>query len=181
MKLLYQMLEFNQNFVENKDYLDYQTTKRPDKQMMILSCMDTRLTELLPKALNLKNGDAKIIKNAGALIKDPLDYTIRSIVIGLYVFNIEEIFVIGHEDCGMCKLDVDDTLTKMTEKGIQKDALGIDLKKWLQGFDSIEESIIDTVTTLKNHPLIHQDVVIHGLLINPETGKIKIIVDGYKY
>ena len=33
--------------------------------------MDTRLTELLPKALDLKNGDAKIIKNAGGTVIHP--------------------------------------------------------------------------------------------------------------
>ena len=30
-------------------------------KLAIVSCMDTRLTELLPRALGLKNGDAKII------------------------------------------------------------------------------------------------------------------------
>lgn len=33
--------------------------------------MDTRLLELLPKAMGLKNGDAKIVKNAGAVISHP--------------------------------------------------------------------------------------------------------------
>ena len=35
--------------------------------------MDTRLTELLPAALGLKNGDAKIIKNAGGLVISAFD------------------------------------------------------------------------------------------------------------
>ena len=42
--------------------------------------MDTRLMELLPKALNLKNGDAKIVKNAGATIMHPFGSIIRSII-----------------------------------------------------------------------------------------------------
>jgi len=33
--------------------------------------MDTRLLELLPAALGLKNGDAQIIKNAGGVIAHP--------------------------------------------------------------------------------------------------------------
>ena len=36
--------------------------------------------ELLPKALNLKNGDAKIVKNAGATIMHPFGSIIRSII-----------------------------------------------------------------------------------------------------
>lgn len=58
------ILEHNQTFVKKKEYEAYETTKFPNKKIVILTCMDTRLTELLPKALGLCNGDAKIIKNA---------------------------------------------------------------------------------------------------------------------
>ena len=45
------ILEYNKRFVENKGYEKYITNKYPDKKIAILSCMDTRLTELLPAAL----------------------------------------------------------------------------------------------------------------------------------
>lgn len=39
--------------------------------------MDTRLTELLPKAMGLKNGDAKFIKVAGGtMLSLRLSYTV---------------------------------------------------------------------------------------------------------
>lgn len=41
------ILEYNKQFVENKGYEKYITNKYPDKKIAILSCMDTRLTELL--------------------------------------------------------------------------------------------------------------------------------------
>ena len=56
-----QILEYNKTFVDRKDYEKFITDKYPDKKLAVLSCMDTRLTELLPAALGLKNGDAKII------------------------------------------------------------------------------------------------------------------------
>ena len=62
------ILTFNQSFVAQKGYEKYLTSKYPDKKLAVLSCMDTRLTELLPAALGLRNGDAKIIKNAGGLV-----------------------------------------------------------------------------------------------------------------
>ena len=58
------IVEYNKEFVASKGYEKYRTDKYPDKKLAVLSCMDTRLTELLPKALGLRNGDAKIIKNA---------------------------------------------------------------------------------------------------------------------
>ncbi|MCY9198877.1 carbonic anhydrase, partial [Bacillus atrophaeus] len=50
MSLLNDILEYNQTFIERKDYEKYQTSKFPDKKVAILSCMDTRLVELLPHA-----------------------------------------------------------------------------------------------------------------------------------
>ena len=61
------ILKYNKQFVENKGYEKYITNKYPDKKIAILSCMDTRLTELLPAALGIKNGDVKMIKNASAV------------------------------------------------------------------------------------------------------------------
>ena len=59
-----EIIEFNKTFVAEKGYEKYITDKYPDKTLAVLSCMDTRLTELLPAALGLKNGDATITKNA---------------------------------------------------------------------------------------------------------------------
>ena len=49
-----QIIDFNKSFVEQKGYEKYLTDKYPDKKLAVLSCMDTRLTELLPAALGLK-------------------------------------------------------------------------------------------------------------------------------
>ncbi|VTR62074.1 Carbonic anhydrase [Actinobacillus pleuropneumoniae] len=64
-KHLNSILEHNRSFVENKEYESYLTGRFPEKKLVIITCMDTRLVELLPKAMNFKNGDVKIIKNAG--------------------------------------------------------------------------------------------------------------------
>ncbi|HEY4567298.1 MAG TPA: carbonic anhydrase, partial [Savagea sp.] len=54
MTILQEVLEYNETFVEEKAYEPYVTTKFPNKKIVILTCMDTRLIELLPKAMNLK-------------------------------------------------------------------------------------------------------------------------------
>lgn len=51
-----ELLKFNEAFVAEKGYEKYITTKYPDKKIAIVTCMDTRLVELLPAALGLKNG-----------------------------------------------------------------------------------------------------------------------------
>ena len=51
MNTLDKILAHNREFVEKKEYTPYKTDKFPDKKMVVISCMDTRLVELLPKAM----------------------------------------------------------------------------------------------------------------------------------
>ncbi len=62
---LEEILAFNREFVANREYEPYRTSKFPNKKLVVLSCMDTRLNDLLPRAMNLKNGDAKIHQERG--------------------------------------------------------------------------------------------------------------------
>lgn len=186
MSKLEEIIQYNRKFVENKDYEEYVTTKIPKKKMAILSCMDTRLTELLPKAMNIKNGDAKIIKDAGATVMHPFGGVMRSILVAVYEFGAEDVFVIGHHGCGMSNLDTKSLVDKMINRGINEETIltlnnaGINVEKWLHGFESVEESIKESVRMIKNHPLFPKEVRVHGLLISPETGELEVIINGDK-
>lgn len=185
MNRLEEILEHNKVFVKNKDYEFYSATKYPYKKVVIFSCMDTRLTNLLPEALNLKNGDAKIIKNAGAVIMHPFGSIMRSIIVAIYELKAEEVLVIGHHGCGMSSVDTSGMIDKMLESGITKETLstlkyaGIDLNNWLHGFDCVNDSVKESVHSIKNHPLIPESVNVHGLIMNPETGAVDVIINGY--
>lgn len=186
LKLLEEILNHNQQFVEEKKYEEFETTKFPNKKMVILTCMDTRLVELLPKALNVRNGDVKIIKNAGALVTHPFGSIMRSILIAVYQLQAKEVFVIGHRDCGMSGMKADAVVSSMKERGITDDALdtmtysGIAADDWLRGFENVEDSVSHSVHMVKKHPLMPADVPVHGLVIHPGTGKLDLVVDGYE-
>lgn len=186
MKSLEEILKYNEKFVEEKQYEQYETGKFPNKKMVIISCMDTRLVELLPKAMNMRNGDVKIIKVAGAVVSHPFGSIMRSILVAVYELGADEVCVVGHHDCGMAKVQADSTITKMKERGISEEKLdmlrysGIDLEKFLQGFSSVEESVEHSVDMLRNHPLIPEEVPVHGLVIHPDTGKLDLVVNGYE-
>ena len=51
--MIEQIVAYNKKFVEEKGYEPYLTSKYPDKKLAILTCMDTRLIELLPAALGI--------------------------------------------------------------------------------------------------------------------------------
>ncbi len=186
MTLLDSVLTHNEQFVEQKHYEAFQTTKYPDKKLVIVTCMDTRLLALLPAAMNVKNGDAKIIKNAGAVISHPFGSIMRSILVALYELKASEVMVVGHHGCGMSGLSADHILNKAAERGVDMDTIktlefsGINVRKFLTGFDSVEESVKHSVTMINHHPLLPHDVPVHGLVMCPETGKLDVIVNGYE-
>jgi carbonic anhydrase len=184
--ILNELLDYNKKFVEHHEYEKYETTKFPNKRMVILTCMDTRLLELLPKALNLGNGDAKLIKDAGGLVSHPFGSVMRSILIAVYQLQAQEVLVIAHYDCGMSGLKAEPVIESMKQRGITEETFdtltysGINIKQWLQGFDNVTESVEHSVDIIKNHPLMPKDVPVHGLVIDPKTGKLDLIVDGNK-
>ena len=183
MKSLEEILQYNEKFVEEKNTKSMKQENSRIK-MVIISCMDTRLVELLPKAMNMRNGDVKIIKVAGAVISHPFGSIMRSILVAVYELGADEVCVVGHHDCGMAKIQASSTIEKMKERGITNEKLdtlrysGIDLERFLQGFSSVE-SVEHSVSILRNHPLLPEEVPVHGLVIDPETGKLDLVVNGY--
>ncbi|SDH64263.1 carbonic anhydrase [Alteribacillus persepolensis] len=181
MSAMDSILKFNETFVANNEYKPYETSKFPNKKLVILTCMDTRLLELLPKAMNLANGDAKIIKNAGAMVTEPYGSIMRSILVALYELQAEEVAVVGHYGCGMTGFHSEAIYTKAKEKGLDLSRLedasyaGVDIDRWLRGFEDVEENVKHSVDMIKRHPLLPEHTPVHGLVISPETGKLTVV------
>ena len=123
-----EILAYNRQFVAEKKYEPYRTSKYPNKKIAILTCMDTRLVELLPAALGLRNGDVKIIKNAGGVVTNPFGSVIRSLLVAIIELGVEEIMVIGHTDCGVQHIDSEQMIQHMKARGISQES--IDLMKY---------------------------------------------------
>jgi len=186
MTILQEILTYNERFVRDESYKSYQTDKFPDKRLVVLSCMDTRLVELLPRAMNLRNGDFKHVKSAGAVVSHPFGSIMRSILVAIYELNASEVIVIGHYDCGMSTINAERVLEKAVSRGVPRETIsilsnaGVDLAKWLHGFDDVQQSVRSSVELIKNHPLLPAEIPVHGLIIDPETGKLDLVVDGYQ-
>lgn len=172
------MMKFNEEFVANEGYKPHITSKYPDKKIAIVTCMDTRLVALLPAALGIKNGDVKMIKNAGGVIPGPWDSTMRSLLVGIYELGVEEIMIIGHTECGVQGMEAKEMIHLMEKRGISPDTIslirrcGVDLDKWLTGFEDTEKAVKDSVELVRNHPLIPAGVKVGGYIMDSLTGKL---------
>ncbi|MDE7180958.1 MAG: carbonic anhydrase [Muribaculaceae bacterium] len=178
--MIEEILEFNRRFVERGDYEPFATSKYPDKKIAIVTCMDTRLVELLPAALGFRNGDVKVIKNAGATITNPFDSTMRSLLIAVYELGVNEIMVIGHTGCGVQGMDAAEMLHVMKERGVSEEHItlmehcGINLKEWLHGFEDTDAAIRETVDLIARHPLMPPlGVNVQGFVMDSYTGALR--------
>ena len=164
-----QIIDFNKSFVEQKGYEKYLTDKYPDKKLAVLA------------ALGLKNGDAKIIKNAGGLVISAFDSAMRSLIVAIYELGVQEIMVVAHSHCGACHMSYDHFHHEMIARGVTDETLdtirkcGIDLDQWLEGFKDTPTSVRKTVETIKTHPLVPKDITVRGFIIDSETGALEEI------
>lgn len=180
--MIEEIKEFNERFVRERQYERFATSKYPDKKIAIVTCMDTRLIELLPAALGFKNGDVKIIKNAGATIVNPFDSTMRSLLIAVYELGVNEIMVIGHTGCGVQGMDAGEMLDLMKERGVSEEHItlmehcGINLREWLHGFEDTDAAVGETVDLIARHPLMPPEGVnVKGFVMDSTTGALRPI------
>ena len=180
MTLLDTILATNRKFVRPGAFPPL--PKNPKKQFAIFTCMDTRLVDFLETAMGIRRGDAKVIKNAGNTIVDPTGGVVRSLVAAIFMLGVEEVFVIGHRDCGMAAVDPAQMKARMIERGIQRHAIETlvpDLAQWMGAFSCPVENVERVVSIIRENPLIPRDVPVHGLIFCPNDGKLEVVVRGY--
>ena len=176
--LLDDILEHNARFVAERTGV---LGRAPAKKIALFTCMDTRLVEFLEPALGLRRGDAKVIKNAGNTVVDPTGGVIRSLVVAVHALGCAEIYVVGHRDCGMTQLDEDDLERRMLARGVPAEAIAAiepSLREWVGSFHDPEGNVRRVVEIINSSPLIPDDVPVHGLMFDPATGRLDIVVRG---
>ena len=190
MKILKKIKELNKEFVthvEDKTYssvYEERVSKYPEQKLAILACMDTRMVDFLEPAMGIRRGEAKVIKTAGNTITGYFDGVIRSLLICIYELGVEEIIVAGHYDCGMTHSTSDELMKKMRERGVAEDALYIvkpELIAWADFFQHPVQNVLHTVEQLRHNPFIPKEIPIHGVIVDPETGILDVVSEGYKW
>jgi len=152
----------------------------PARGFAILTCMDARLDPA--KYAGLSEGDAHVIRNAGARASDD---AIRSLVISHKLLGTKEWFVIHHTNCGM-ELFCDEIMGDLLEDSLATAAF--DGKTWSNPqhgggcaaghfikwhtIKTQEESVAQDVARIRSHPLVPKNVPIYGYIYDVKTGKL---------
>jgi carbonic anhydrase len=152
----------------------------PARRFAVLTCMDARLDPA--KFAGLSEGDAHVIRNAGGRASDD---AIRSLVISYKLLGTQEWFVIHHSDCGM-EFFTNDVMAGLLAQSLETAALGADGFydvgagpgspagkdiDWLTISDR-EQSVVNDVRTIRNHPLVPARIPIYGYVYDVKTGRL---------
>lgn len=183
MRLLDEIMQANETYLQLNEVNPAETPvpRPPQRKVAIFTCMDGRLIELLEPAMGISRGDAHVIKNAGNTLINPNGTVIRSLVVSIFALGVEEVLVVGHRDCGMARLNTSELEQAMLARGVPQAAIdAVDgMREWLGSFADPAGNVRNVVHQIRSSPLIPDDVPIHGLIVEPQRGKLTVLVNGY--
>ena len=159
MSVIDAVLQANEAYTS--DHRPHAFSPVPAKHLAVLTCMDTRLTL---RAMGLQDGDAHIIRNAGAVVTED---ALRSLLVSHHLLGTKEIMVIAHTDCGLTK-STDEDLLDLMEK---RSGTPVFAPSRFHSFKDPFQSVRNQLKKLRAHPWIEADAI-RGFVFDVNTGKL---------
>lgn len=145
-----------------------------------LTCIDVRLNPLLPNVLGIPEEHFIWLRNAGNIVTGPQSSTMRSLSLACAVKGAEEICIIGHTDCQVCKTSTMQLLERLKDLGVQRQLLPDNVNEYFGLFSSERQNVIKACEIVRSSPLIGPKIPVHGLLLDIQTGRLEWLVNGYQ-
>jgi carbonic anhydrase len=161
MSVIDEVLAANQLYARTHELR--KLTPRPERNLAVLTCMDTRLSIL---TLGLKTADAHIIRNAGGIVTDD---TLRSLLVSHYLLGTEEFMVINHTDCGLMHTTEQDLRTRIQNRA----GTAAIAPAFFYAFQNIEENVRHQLEKLQSHPWIPKSVAVRGFVYDVNSGLLR--------
>lgn len=178
-----ELLAHNRAFAAQRVKPEPPLPGKPAKHVAVVSCMDTRLTRMLPDALGLADGDAVIIKAAGATVANPYGEVMRSLLVAVGELDVTDILVVGHTACGTCGMKAEHLRGLLAQAGTKPEGFAQaarenpQLDAFLTGFSRLEDEVAASVAKIRAHPLMPASVRVYGFTIDIETGALTTVGD----
>lgn len=133
--------------------------------VLVVTCMDSRIEPLRIIGLNL--GDAKILRNPGGRVTDPV---LVGIVLGVDLLGVDRVMIIEHTRCAMGSSTESEMRAKLTESTGQDST-------WMT-LGMIEDqraAIAEDVRRVTTHPLVPSSVAVGGFIYDVDSGLLQQI------
>jgi carbonic anhydrase len=159
MSVIDELVAHNRAYVDRHGHGEMAT--RPQLQLAVLTCMDSRLD--LFGALGLNLGEVHLIRNAGGIASDD---AIRSLLLSQRLLGTNAVMVIHHTRCGLETFE-EDALADEIET-----LVGARPPFRLGAYRDVDEDVRSTVATLAASPFI-DSTEIRGFVFNVDDGDLR--------
>lgn len=179
--LINKIISANKAFINSSSMAYFDNLKTPNYKLAVLCCACPSMTAAVENAMGLGPGDAYMIKVLGSsTIENLTSEVMRSLVVGVHMFGVEEIIVLSHDDCVLKQLSSANLIDAMRKNDIRRTDIEInDIKAFGGGFSNCKQNIRKTIAFIHGSKLIPETVAVHGMMITPKSLKLEVVVDGY--
>ncbi len=143
--------------------------------LAIVACYDPRLDTLLLPSLGLQPGEAFLLRTAGALVQ-PSGGVMRSLALGVFMFGVQEVVVVGHSSCRMATFETPAFIESFSRRGVTREAFGpMDLREWACAIPDPTRGVEISIANIAGAPFLPRDVTVSGLVLDDRTGELTVV------
>lgn len=131
----------------------------PARRLAVVCCMDSRIDVFA--AMGLRLGEAHILRNAGGIVTEDV---LRSLVISQHLLGTRAVAVVHHTSCGAQRI------TDAALEATIRERTGCTPPFALGAFDDLDESVRESLRTLRGSPYLLDTSDIRGFVYDVDTG-----------
>jgi carbonic anhydrase len=162
MSIIDNALAANLNYAKTYDSA---LGKRPAPKIVVVTCMDPRLSDL-PGILGLPQADIDVIRTGGPAVTEDV---LSELVVSTRVLGSKEILLLNHTGCGFTTFTDEELNAKLSR------STGDDSPAPMRFFsyNDPEENTREQIQKVRSHPWIAKDIPVRGCVFDVETGLLR--------
>jgi carbonic anhydrase len=155
------LLAANREFAADFDLGGFDGIARAGVAMV--TCMDSRIDPL--RMIGMHHGDAKILRNPGGRVTDPV---LAALVLSVHLLNVNRVMIVEHTRCAMASSTEQQMRERLAEHTGQDTS-------WLTiGMIENQRAALNAdVRRVLSHPLIPQAVQVGAFVYDVDTGLLE--------
>jgi carbonic anhydrase len=161
MRIIDEALRASKSYAKDFTFGDLKLP--PTRELAVVACMDARMD--IYRILNLKVGDAHVIRNAGGIVTVDV---MRSLLISQYLLGTKHVMIINHTECGMQTFK-DEELHERLLRETGKDMIA---PNRFYAFSDLEKNVLRQILKVKSHPWTPKGITVRGFIYNVKTGDL---------
>ena len=162
MSIIDKALEANGDYAKSYDPT---LGKRPAPKIVVVTCMDPRLSDL-PGILGLPQADIDVIRTGGPAVTEDV---LGELVVSNRVLGTTEILLLNHTGCGFTTFTDDELNAKLSASS--GDASPAPMRFF--SYKNPEENTREQIKKVRSHPWIAKDIPVRGFIFDVETGLLR--------